>query len=162
VQSWEALKEELLSPAEDGENLPQIKLISKDSPPIEVSDIIALASYSRAGNSMLRGYLEKIMGLATGSDGNLNNKMVMDLYKDGFVGEGLTNSQIKVVKTHYPEKRGTAHLPVDRAILLARNPLDTITSLFNLVCTGSHSHSIKDDDYINLENLWNEFVLIES
>jgi len=111
---------------------------------------------------MLRGYLEKIMGLATGSDGNLNNKMVMDLYKDGFVGEGLTNNQVKIVKTHYPEKRGTAELPVDRAILLARNPLDTITSLFNLICTGSHSHSIKDEDYITLENLWNEFVLIEA
>ena len=40
---------------------------------------IALASFSRSGNTMLRAYIEKITGLATGSDGNVSSKMVQDL-----------------------------------------------------------------------------------
>jgi hypothetical protein len=98
---------------------------------------------------MLRAYLEKIMGLASGSDGNLTMKMVRDLL-DGFVGEGITDNRAVVFKTHYPERRGIGQFPLKKAILLARNPLDTIVSYFNLVATGSHSFSVEDSDYKKL------------
>jgi hypothetical protein len=55
---------------------------------------------------MLRAYLEKIMGLATGSDGNVQHSMVQELLH-GFVGEGLTDSQVQIVKTHFPEKKSS-------------------------------------------------------
>ena len=53
-----------------------------------------MTSFSRSGNTMLRAYMEKIMGLATGSDGNLTMKMVKDLLNDGFVGEGLLDKRV--------------------------------------------------------------------
>jgi len=52
-----------------------------------------------------------------------------------------------VVKTHYPERYGKTKFYAERAILLVRNPIDSITSLFNMVCTGSHNKSIHDNDY---------------
>ena len=57
-------------------------------------DQVGLTSFSRSGNSMLRAYLEKITGLATGSDGDLKKKMVADLMKDGLVGEGLCDARV--------------------------------------------------------------------
>ena len=30
------------------------------------------------------------------------------------------------------------------------------------MATGSHSHSILDEDYIKLDKIWGEFILIES
>jgi len=53
--------------------------------------LIALASYPRSGNTMLRAYLEKIMGLATGSDGDIDKKLVKQLMENGFVAEGLAD-----------------------------------------------------------------------
>ena len=61
---------------------------------------------------MLRAYLEKITGLATGSDGDLKKKMVADLMKDGLVGEGLTDSRVQIVKNHYPERQGVTNFMV--------------------------------------------------
>ena len=69
IDSWDELRAQLLSEQEGEVEMPKVKLISKDDLPQR--DSIAMASYSRSGNTMLRGYLEKIMGLATGSDGDI-------------------------------------------------------------------------------------------
>ena len=76
----------------------------------------------------------------------------------GLAGEGLVDKRVWVVKTHYPERYGKTKFYAERAILLVRNPLDSITSLFNMVCTGSHNRSIQDDDYKNFAPLWEEFI----
>ena len=70
VKSYDDLRADLLTLVSDDEqlNLPEIKLIEKGNSDHKT---IVLASYSRSGNTMLRAYLEKIMGLATGSDGNI-------------------------------------------------------------------------------------------
>ena len=49
-----------------------------------------------------------------------------------------------VVKTHYPERSGMGMFNCKKAILIVRNPLDAIASLFNMIATGSHSESIGD------------------
>ena len=70
VKSYDDLRADLLTLVSDDEqlNLPEIKWIEKGNSDHKT---IVLTSYSRSGNTMLRAYLEKIMGLATGSDGNI-------------------------------------------------------------------------------------------
>jgi len=96
----------------------------------KVPDSVALTSFARSGNSMMRGYLEKIMGLYTGSDGDIQKKMVADLL-EGFPAEGLNNKQVQVIKFHFPEKIGTWENTMQKTILLVRNPVDTIVSNFH-------------------------------
>lgn len=117
-----------------------------------------MSSFPRSGNTLLRAYLEKIMGLTSGSDCDITKKLNKDLMLMGLAGEGLVDKRVWVVKTHYPERYGKTKFYAERAILLVRNPLDSITSLFNMVCTGSHNRSIQDEDYEKFNLLWAEFV----
>ncbi len=107
-------------------------------------DTVVMTSYPRSGNTLLRAYLEKIMGLVTGSDCDITKKLNLALMDLGLAGEGLVDKRVWVVKTHYPERYGKTKFGGERAILLVRSPLDCITSLFNMVCSGSHDLSIVD------------------
>ena len=106
---------------------------------------------------MLRGYLEKIMGLATGSDGNVQHKMVQDLL-EGFVGEGLIDKRVQVVKTHFPEKKSHIESAIERVVLVTRNPMDTLVSLFNMIATGTHNESIIDSDFELFKPEWEDII----
>ena len=117
-----------------------------------------MVSFPRSGNTLLRAYLEKIMGLTSGSDCDITKKLNKDLMLMGLAGEGLVDKRVMIVKTHYPERYGKTKFYAERAILLVRNPVDSITSLFNMVCTGSHNRSIHDDDYIKFSQMWSEFI----
>lgn len=121
-------------------------------------DTVIMVSFPRSGNTLLRGYLEKIMGLTTGSDCDITKKLNKDLMLMGLAGEGLVDKRVWVVKSHYPERYGKTKFYAERAILLVRNPVDSITSLFNMVCTGSHNKSISDEDYMKFPKLWGEFI----
>jgi hypothetical protein len=47
-----------------------------------------------------------------------------------------------------------------KCILIVRNPLDCMTSLFNMIATSSHSQSI-DEKHLEREDikeLWDEFI----
>ena len=48
-----------------------------------------MASYPRSGNTMLRAYMEKIMGVVTGSDADITKKLINDLMEMGLGGEGI-------------------------------------------------------------------------
>ena len=117
-----------------------------------------MVSFPRSGNTLLRAYLEKIMGLTSGSDCDISKKLNKDLMLMGLAGDGLVDKRVLVVKTHYPERYGKTKFYAERAILLVRNPLDCITSLFNMVCTGSHNRSIHDSDFKKFPQLWSEFI----
>lgn len=39
--------------------------------------------------------------------------------------------------------------------------MDAVTSLFNMVCTGSHNKSIHNDDYGKFRDQWHEFLMQE-
>ena len=98
------------------------------------------------------------MGLTSGSDCDITKKLNKDLMLMGLAGEGLVDKRVWVVKTHYPERYGKTKFYAERAILLVRNPLDAITSLFNMVCTGSHNRSIQDSDFSKFAPTWAEFI----
>ena len=117
-----------------------------------------MVSFPRSGNTLLRAYLEKITGLTSGSDCDITKKLNKDLMNMGLAGEGLVDKRVWVVKSHYPERYGKTKFYSERAILLVRNPLDCITSLFNMVCTGSHNKSISDNDFKKFPQLWSEFI----
>jgi len=63
-----------------------------------------MTSYPRSGNTLLRAYLERIMGLVTGSDVDIKRKLNSALLELGMVGEGLIDERVWIVKTHYPER----------------------------------------------------------
>lgn len=121
-------------------------------------DEVVMASYPRSGNTLLRGYLERIMGLVTGSDCDITKKLNLELMEMGLAGEGLVDKRVWVVKTHYPERYGKTKFGAERVILLVRCPLDCMTSLFNMVCTGSHDLSIADSDFAKFPSYWTEFI----
>jgi hypothetical protein len=110
-------------------------------------DSVILTSYPRSGNTLLRAYLEKVMGLVSGSDCDITKKLNVALMNMGLAGEGLVDKRVWVIKTHYPERYGKTKFGAERCILLVRSPLDCITSLFNMVCSGSHDCSISDEDF---------------
>ena len=53
-----------------------------------------LASYPRSGSTLLRAYLEKILGLVTGSDSNLEHKLSQFLKESGLAGEGIVDGRV--------------------------------------------------------------------
>lgn len=71
-----------------------------------VFEKVALASYPRSGNSLLRKYLEEITLIITGSDASPDKKLIRDLKEAGLKGEGKTDSKVWIVKTHFPERFG--------------------------------------------------------
>lgn len=98
------------------------------------------------------------MGLVTGSDCDIEKKLNKELMHMGLNGEGLVDKRVWVVKTHYPERYGKTKFYAERCVLCVRNPLDCITSLFNMVCTGSHNKSIHEADYQKYIDQWTEFI----
>ena len=161
--TFDDLKTQLLQPLDekDGEDIkdkPQpkfLELLDKES---EDQDTVIMTSFPRSGNTLLRAYLEKIMGLTSGSDCDITKKLNTDLMMMGLAGEGLVDKRVMIVKTHYPERYGKTLFYAERAILLVRNPIDCITSLYHMVSTGSHSWSISDDDFAKFPQIWSEFV----
>jgi len=76
----------------------------------------------------------------------------------GLAGEGLVDKRVWIMKTHYPERYGKTKFGAERCILLVRSPLDCITSLFNMICSGTHDCSIHDNDFVKFADHWNEFI----
>ena len=99
------LKSNLLS-TEVPENIskPQFHFLDIENNEAEDQDTVIMASFPRSGNTLLRAYLEKIMGLTSGSDCDITKKLNKDLMLMGLAGEGLVDKRVWVVKTHYPER----------------------------------------------------------
>ena len=66
----------------------------------------------------------------------------------------MTDKRVWVVKTHFPQRWGNTIYDTQRAVLLVRNPVDAIVSVFNMVMTNTHSVSIHDDTFVRLSNCW--------
>jgi len=121
-------------------------------------DTVALTSYPRSGNTLLRSYLEKIMGIATGSGGSPGDKLIQKLKAGGFAGETITDKRTHIIKTHSPDRSGKNMFLAERAILLVRNPLDVLVSQFNMLATGSHHLSIPEDKWAKLTRIYADFA----
>lgn len=127
-----------------------------------MNERVALASYPRCGNSLLRKLIEQATGVITGADTLPERTLSQALQRCGARGEGIVDGRVWVVKTHYPERKGFVELPVDRAILLVRNPWDAIDSYFNMALTNDHATSLRDDQYERFEDLWRELTAAEA
>jgi hypothetical protein len=112
-------------------------------------ETIALVSYPRSGNSMLRGMLEQHYGIYTGSDTRPDRTLSRALRDQwGMAGEGVVDQRIvHVVKSHWPERRGWCPVKVDRVILVIRNPFDAMDSYFNMCLTNTHHLSLTENMY---------------
>ena len=130
-----------------------------------IAEKVILTSYPRSGNTLLRTYLEKITGVHTGSDCDLRRPLNMQLKKMGLAGEGTLDSKVWVVKTHYPERIGRVKFNANKCIVIVRNPLDSIFSLFNMVGTTSHNASLSAqvlEQALHHSTIWTDFIRQEA
>jgi len=106
----------------------------------EGQQTVVIASYPRSGDELLRAYLEKILGVATGSDGDLKDNLneIKQTATNGFVGEGIVDHRVSIVSTHFPERMNPLkEFAAHRAILVVRNPIESITQYFYMLETES-------------------------
>mmetsp|Transcript_38087 Transcript_38087/g.43202 ORF Transcript_38087/g.43202 Transcript_38087/m.43202 type:complete len:344 (-) Transcript_38087:1057-2088(-) len=122
---------------------------------------VALGSFSRSGNSLIRNLFEQITGIYTGSDMRLvpESPLRMALYDAGCRGESVTDDRIWICKTHFPEfAELELNFKAEMAIILVRNPFDVIDSYFNMGATASQNSSIEETEYERFASHWNNFV----
>lgn len=121
--------------------LTQTRFLSKCSD----HEKVLLVSYPRSGNSFLRKLLETATSIVTGSDSRPNRTLSASLLRCGYKGEGITDSSVWVVKSHYPERLGYIRFAARRVILLVRNPFDSIESYFHMGMTNTHDKSLSGE-----------------
>lgn len=80
-----------------------------------------------------------------------------DLRDKGMHGEGVVDSRVWIVKTHYPERFEVCPFKANKCVLLVRNPIDAIVSLFNMNATATHNYSISNSDWTKHYDLFEEF-----
>ncbi|KAI0240764.1 WSC domain-containing protein 2-like [Lamellibrachia satsuma] len=99
-------------------------------------NVTALASFPRSGNTWTRRMLTEATGLYTGTVYN-------DPRKPGDIQyppvTPITNGSVIVVKTHQPDDANTRF---HRAIVLLRNPYDSLSSQFCLRIKRDRCHQI--------------------
>ena len=118
---------------------------------------VIINGYPRSGNTMIRKYLEDITGTITGTDSDNRRGLSSFLIDKGFKGQGKVNDVVWFVKTHFPERNGIKFL-ANKCILLVRNPIDSIISLYNMIATGTHTLSITDEDFEKFNSYFDQFL----
>lgn len=73
-------------------------------------------------------------------------------------GEGKIDNSVWIVKSHYPERIGHSQFKANKCIVIVRSPIDCISSLFNMIATGSHTNSIPEEKLEKVRHIWEEFV----
>ncbi|CAK4699612.1 unnamed protein product [Aphanomyces euteiches] len=119
---------------------------------------IAIVSYPRSGNSLMRGLLESITGVYTGCDTRPDRSLSLELQKCGMKGEGVVDNSVWFVKSHYPERSGYLPVTIHKAILVVRNPWDAINSYFNMTLTNTHNKSVHDSQYERFRERWDAMI----
>ncbi|DAZ94378.1 TPA: hypothetical protein N0F65_001112 [Lagenidium giganteum] len=115
---------------------------------------VAIVSYPRSGNSLMRGLLEKITGVYTGCDTRPDRSLSQELQNYGMKGEGVVDDSVWFVKTHFPERTGWKPFKIKKAILVVRNPWDAIDSYFNMTLTNTHNKSLHESQYERFAERW--------
>ncbi|CAI5733246.1 unnamed protein product [Hyaloperonospora brassicae] len=119
---------------------------------------VAIASYPRCGNSLMRGLLEKVTGVYTGCDTRPDRVLSQELQAYGLKGEGVVDDSVWFVKTHFPERVGYKAFPVHKVILVVRNPWDALDSYFNMTLTNTHNQSVHESQYARFRERWDRLV----
>lgn len=140
----------------------KLKHIARFLPRDIPCDKVLLVSYPRSGNSFLRKLIEHYTGIITGSDSRTNRVLTSALLACGFYGEGIADSSVLVVKSHYPERMGYVKFGVKKVILLVRNPFDTLESYFHMGMTDTHNKNLTDETMLSLRSIWQDFIRNET
>lgn len=117
---------------------------------------VALASYPRSGNTLLRCIVERLFGVVTGSDGESSQ-----LKRCGLSGESVTDDSVLAVKTHFPERRGRTVWVAGAAILLVRSPFHTVESFFQFNLTSSQNKTVHESQRERFNDVWESLVETE-
>jgi hypothetical protein len=118
---------------------------------------VALLSYPRAGNSLTRSYLEKISGIATGSEA----KSDLTLQMIGLIGDGHSaDDRVWITKTHFPLAAPffVNTFEINKQIYLMRNPYDVIFSVANMINTFSHELVPNEDYSTQFPEFWDDWI----
>ena len=105
---------------------------------------ISFVSFPRTGNTMTRGYLETLTGIHTGSSMDLILTSSFQISGMGGEDHVCDDKDVWITKTHWPNGARKGFLVerefwTDRAIIITRNPIDVLVSLFYMGQLASHS-----------------------
>ncbi|KAK6192839.1 hypothetical protein SNE40_004241 [Patella caerulea] len=120
------------------------KNIERSSTPLPLT---ALVSFPGSGNTWVRHMVQQATGIATGS---LYNDSVIK-YR-GFPAEGIHDNTVSLIKTH--EWGDRERSKYRKAVILIRDPFDTLLAEFNRQRSGHLGHA-KEGDY---SKYWHQFV----
>jgi len=114
--------------------------------------VTALASFPGSGNTWLRYLLQQATGVSTGS-------VYKDvaLLKNGFPAESVVNGSVLAVKTH--EWGPATRDMFTKAILLIRDPFDSILAEFNRRSGGHVGHASQEKFNRDKGRFWQDFVI---
>jgi len=123
-----------------------------------------LVSYPRSGNTLMRSLLEAATGRITGSDSRPNRNLAAELLRCGFLGEGVCDPSVWLVKSHYPERPGYRRFRAQRVVLLVRNPFDSILSYLHMGLTNTHDRTLSAASLAlpEVRDLWADFAVSEA
>jgi hypothetical protein len=109
----------------------------------------------RSGNTFFRKTLETLTGVCTGSNFPNNFTLNLALLAQGLKGEQIIDNRVWLVKTHFPYVYPyTPTVSGSKAVVLVRNPLDMITSLFQFAMTLTHNRNIANDWIVEFADEW--------
>ena len=92
-------------------------------------------------------------GMYTGS-----SYLDAELSNYGFLGEGVVNSSVLTIKTHYPYITDKEIFKPSHAILLIRKPIDAFIAEYYRALTGIHTGIVKLTNNIIDRKPWNTYV----
>ena len=81
-----------------------------------------------------------------------------ELYKKGFLGEGVVNSSVVTIKTHYPYITDKEIFKPSHVILLVRKPMDAFIAEYYRALTGIHTGVVELTNSSIDKIKWNTYV----
>lgn len=76
-------------------------------------------------------------------------------------GEGEIDSRVWIVKTNFPERLEVHRFKAHKWILLVRNPVDAITSLFHTNNSWPINKSVSSKDLLQQMDIFEKFYNVE-
>ena len=133
-----------------------------DESKIENKMKIAIASFPRSGNTMLRTICENTTGIFTGDDMIFEYvpKEEEGLLSHFGLGKESVVSNVLFVKTHYPNMNfNKSEFNAKGVILIARNPFDAFDSFYHFSRTNSHYLKVSDEERKIHQETFDKFMV---
>lgn len=133
----------------------------KFKPESEIKDKTLIGCLPRTGSNMMKNVLEDITGYFSGDDANPSNKFAIYLMEKGNVKGVVRNTYF--IKSHSPlfftkGFRIEEDYQVHKSLLLVRNPINSIPSLFELIAFKNPTKVASDGFYTRNTELFDQCV----